>query len=162
MIVVTNSSPLVSLARINQFCLLHLLYNQICIPPAVREEVVTFGQSRPGTAEVETAEWIQVINVQNQTVVESFREQLDRGESEAIALAMELEADLLVIDEARGRQVARSLRLNIVGTVGTLVQAKQRGLIPAVTPLLDELMLGGFRMNMQLYQTAQQLAGELD
>ncbi len=107
MIVVTNSSPLVSLARINQFGLLHLLYNQICIPPAVREEVVTFGQSRPGTAEVETAQWRQVINVQNQTVVESFREQLDRGESEAITLVMELQADLLVIDEARGREVAR-------------------------------------------------------
>ncbi len=56
----------------------------------------------------------------------------------------------------------RKIGLNIVGTVGTLVQARQRGLIPAVTPLLDELMIGGFRMNMQLYQTAQQLASELD
>ena len=114
-----------------------MLYDRICIPPAVREEVVTFGQSRPGMAEVETAPWIQVINVQNQNVVESFREQLDKGESEAIALGMELKADLLVIDEARGRQVAQAIGLNIIGTVGTLIKAKQRALIPAVTPLLD-------------------------
>jgi len=113
-------------------------------------------------AEVETAPWIQVINVQNQNVVESFREQLDRGESEAIALGMELEADLLVIDEARGRQVAQAIGLNIIGTVGTLIKAKQRGLIPAVTPLLDELIIKGFRINIQLYQTALQRAGELD
>ncbi|MBO1351751.1 MAG: DUF3368 domain-containing protein [Hormoscilla sp. GUM202] len=116
----------------------------------------------PGMAEVETAPWIQVINVQNQNVVESFREQLDRGESEAIALGMELEADLLVIDEARGRQVAQAIGLNIIGTVGTLIKAKQRGLIPAVTPLLDELIIKGFRINIQLYQTALQRAGELD
>jgi uncharacterized protein len=96
------------LARIDQFQVLQFLYNEILIPPAVRDEVVRAGGERPGVVEVETVNWIQVANVQNQTAVMLLQERLDRGESEAIVLALEQEADLLLIDEARGRRVAQA------------------------------------------------------
>lgn len=160
MTTVANAGPLIALAQIGQFNVLQKLYNELCLPPAVRDEVVIFGQLRPGAVEVETAEWIRIVNICDQTAVEFLRERLDRGESEAIVLAIELEADWLLMDEARGRRVAQAQGLNQIGTIGTLVLAKQRGLIAAVTPLLNDLINSGFHMGEALYRTAQELAGE--
>lgn len=162
MIVVINAVPLIALAQIGRLNLLQLLYNQLYLPPAVFDEVVIFGRERAGAAEVEAADWIRVINISDISAVERLRERLDKGESEAIVLAIELEANLLLIDEARGRRVAQVQGLNHIGTVGLLVLAKQRKFIAAVTPLLDELIASGFRMDDALYQTAQRLAGEAE
>lgn len=162
MTVVANAGPLIALARIGHFALLRLLYNELYIPTAVRDEVVLFGETRPGAIELEVAEWIHIVTIGNQTAVQLLRERLDRGESEAIVLAIELEAELLLIDEARGRRVAQAQGLNYIGTVGVLIQARQNRLIAAVTPLLDELMASGFHMNEVLYRTAQELANEAE
>ena len=161
MTVVSNSGPLIALAQIDHFELLRLLYGTLLVPSAVQEEVVKLGQNRPGAAEVEAANWIQIESIHSQVAVELLQERLDRGESEAIVLAIEQEADLLLIDEARGRQVVRAQGLNHVGTVGILILAKRRGLISSVTPQLDILIESGFRMSGQLYQTARKLAQEL-
>ncbi|NER23449.1 MAG: DUF3368 domain-containing protein [Symploca sp. SIO1B1] len=161
MTVVSNSSPLIALAQIGKFELLHLLYQELLIPQAVRDEVARFGEERLGAAELEKADWIRTVTISNRTAVELLRERLDLGESEAIVLAIETEAQLLLIDEARGRRVAQTQSLNHVGTVGILVLAKRRGLVEAVTPLLNDLIAAGFRMNEDLYQTALELAGEI-
>lgn len=160
MIVVTNAGPLIALAQIGHFSLLQLLYGQLHIPPAVRNEVVASGGGRPGAQEVDSATWIRIVNVHDITAVQLLKERLDAGESEAIVLAIELKADLLLMDEARGRRVAETRDLNKIGTVGTLVLAKKRGLVASVTPLLDALMVSEFRMSKELYRTAQMLAGE--
>lgn len=161
MTVVSNSSPLIALARIGQFELLRLLYQELLIPPAVRDEVVRFGEERIGAVELERAEWIQTVDIGDRTAVELLRERLDLGESEAIILAIETKAQLLLIDEARGRRVAQTQGLNHLGTVGILVLSKRRGLVEAVTPLLNDLIAAGFRMNEELYRTALELAGEV-
>jgi uncharacterized protein len=160
MIVVSNAGPMIALARIDRLDLLQSLYGQLSIPPGVKEEVVDFGQGLAGAVEVDSAEWIEAVDVHNQTAVNLLREQLDAGESQAIVLAIELHATLLLIDEARGRRIAQAQGLNVTGTVGTLVAAKRRGLIEAVTPLLDKLVAAGFYMSGELHRTAQVLAGE--
>ena len=160
MIIVANAGPLIALAQIGHFDLLQSLYGQLYIPPAVRDEVVVSGYGRPGAAEVNTAAWIHIVEARDTTAVQLLRERLGDGESEAIVLAIELKADLLLIDEARGRRVAEARDLNRIGTVGILIVAKKRGLIPTVTPLLDELQAAGFHMGEELYQTTRVLAGE--
>ncbi|MCP4211605.1 MAG: DUF3368 domain-containing protein [Halieaceae bacterium] len=160
MIVVANAGPLIALAYLDQLDLLHILYGQIHISSAVRSEVVTSGRGRPGALEVGTAPWILTHTVSDTTAIAFLRERLDLGESEAIVLAIELKADLLLIDESRGRRIAEARGISKTGTIGTLVMAKKRGLIVGVTPLLDSLKASGFRMSDALYVTARSLAGE--
>jgi hypothetical protein len=160
MIVVANAGPLIALARIGQLDLLQSLYIRLHIPPAVRDEMVRSGRGRPGAESVCTASWIDTVDVRDVTAVQLLRERLDAGESEAIVLSIELEADLLLIDELRGRRVAEARGLNKTGTLGTLIAAKKRGLVLEVTPLLDRLKAVGFHMSEDLYQVAQVLAGE--
>ena len=155
-----NAGPLIALARIGRLDLLRSLYIRLHIPPAVRDEMVRSGRGRPGAESVCTATWIDAVDVRDVTAVQLLRERLDAGESEAIVLAIELEADLLLIDELRGRRVAEARGLNKTGTLGTLIAAKKRGLVPEVTPLLGQLKVVGFRMSEDLYQMTQVLAGE--
>jgi predicted nucleic acid-binding protein len=159
-IVVANAGPLIALARIDHLSLLPDLYGQVSIPPAVQREITNFGPQRPGAAEIKKVSWVKVVEIQDTIALRLLRERLDLGESEAIVLALEMEADLLLIDEARGRRVAEARGLNKTGTIGTLILAKKRGLIPAITPLLDNLIASGFHMSPNLYQTAQSLANE--
>ena len=160
MIVVADAGPLIALAQIGHFGLLESLYRRLRIPPAVRDEVAIPGPGRPGSAEVAGAAWIEVVEPQDRTAVGLLRERLDLGESQAIVLALAQNADLLLMDEARGRRVAEARGLHKTGTVGTLIVAKRRGLIPAVAPLLDELVARGFPMGEELHRSAKALAGE--
>jgi uncharacterized protein len=157
MIVVANAGPLIALAQIGRLDILPALYGNIHIPPAVRDEVILVGRERP---EISTADWIRTVAVQDRTAVELLRERLDPGESAAIVLAIELQANLLLIDEARGRRVAETRGLSKTGTIGTLIAAKQHGLLSSVTPSLESLIAWGFRMDDELYRQARLLAGE--
>jgi len=157
MIVVANAGPLIALARIGCLDLLQTLYGQLRIPPAVWEEVLASGSGQPEAVTIGALPWIHVVEVHNVTAVQLMRDRLDAGESEAIVLALELNADLLLIDEARGRRVAEARGLNKTGTLGTLVMAKRRGLVPLVTPLLDQLRGVGFYVSGELHQTVRAL-----
>jgi predicted nucleic acid-binding protein len=101
--VVSNAGPLIHLARASHFGLLHTLFGRITIPPAVYEEVVVRGQSQDGSREVSQAKWIHRRRPRRGDLVTALGAFLGRGEAEAIALAVEQKADLLLIDEAQGR-----------------------------------------------------------
>jgi predicted nucleic acid-binding protein len=102
------------------------------------QEIVDAGQGLPGAKEVGAADWIHRKPSQNKFAVNLLRDRLDAGESEAIILAMETGAGLLLIDEARGRRVAEAKCLVTIGCLGCLVLAKQKALLEQVTPLMDQ------------------------
>jgi len=105
MSIVSNASPLINLARIGKLSLLHDLYGELIVPEAVWHEVVFVGQGQPGADEVKSASWIQRRLVMNKQLEQALRQELDAGEAEAIALAVELNAELLLMDEHLGRIV---------------------------------------------------------
>ena len=164
MIIVSDTSPITNLAAINQLDLLQKLYTRIVIPTAVYHEMVRAGKIVPGAVEVQTLPWIQkqaVADPQRVILIQETQENIDLGEAEAIVLALELKADLLLMDERRGRIVATSYGLQITGLLGVLLQAKQKMLIPAVRTLMDQLIeQSDFRVSNQLYTTIIQSAGE--
>ena len=152
MTVVSNASPLVALARIGQLDLIEKLYGQILIPQAVWDEVVIEGEGQPGAEEVSSADWIRTHAIANRQLAHGLSQNLGLGEAEAIVLAQEAGADLLLMDERIGRQTAKHFGLSPVGVIGVLVEAKLRGLIPAVKPLLDALRdEAGFHVGEALY-----------
>ena len=160
MIVVSNSSPLIALGRIQHLDILPSLFTEITVPTAVYKEVVVNGVSQPGASALAKAEWMTVQPVRNTEYVAYLLSTLDQGEAEAILLAQELRANWLLLDEIKARTVARRLSLRVIGVAGVLVLAKQQQLIPAVKPLLDSLLLHNFRISQQVYQSAVAAAGE--
>lgn len=154
--IVSNTGPLIALASINQFDLLKNLFGKILIPPAVRAEILDETTVRA----VNKAKWLIIHAVQDRIAVQLLGEELDPGESAAIILAREMNADLLLIDERAARRKATTLELSTIGTLGILLMAKNRGFVPVLKPLLDELHRVGFHMSEELYQMVLQSAGE--
>lgn len=151
MIVVSNSSPLINLAYINQLHLLKTLYKHIHIPEYVYDEIVTQGEGKSGSAEIQGKDWISVIKVQNTNFVRFLEIELDKGESEAIALAIESKAGLFLIDEKKGRKIAEQFMLKCVGILGILIEAKKNGLVDDCKGLLNRLVTEtGFRISDEL------------
>lgn len=160
MSVVSNASPLITLARIGKLDLLHDLYGEFTIPEAVWREVVVEGAGQPGADEVKGATWIKMHAVANRQLVHALQQELDAGEAEAIVLASEMEAELLLMDERLGRETARHLGLRYTGVIGVLIEAKRKGLISAVQPHLDALRdAAGFRVSDVLYTRVLQDEG---
>lgn len=161
MIVVSNASPLINLARIGRLLLLRDLYGQLTIPEAVWNEVVIEGKDQPGASEIEAATWIRRKVATDNQLVRILQQDLDDGEAEAIALAVEEEADLLLMDERIGRESANHLGLRYVGLVGVLVEAKSKALVREIKPLLDALRdIAGFRLSEDLYSRVLKDQGE--
>jgi uncharacterized protein len=160
-IVVSDTSPINNLAAINQLQLLQQLYGTIIIPEAVYCELTDPSFPVAGAAEVQTFDWIQILSVTDRTVMEALGNQLDVGEAEAIALALETKAELVLIDERRGRLVAGRLNLKYTGILGVLVEAKSRGLIAEVKPLLNALIhQAGFWIAAPLYNSVLRFVNE--
>ena len=161
MIVVSNTSPLTNLAKIQQFELLQKLYGQLHIATGVWEELNAFEKPWPGAQEVFDAAWITQHEVENQTLVTALKQDLDRGEAETIALALQLKADLVLLDEKSGRQHALRQGLSVGGVLGILIEAKHKQLIPTVKPELDKLVYeAGFFLKQNLYKKVLQLVSE--
>lgn len=152
-LVVSNTSPIAALSFIQQLDLLHQLYDQVWIPDAVWQEVAVDGAHYPGREAVFSADWLKQHSVSNRQLVTALLQDLDPGEAEAIALAVQVGADLLIIDERMGRRTARQFELNVIGVIGVLVEAKRRGLIQEVKQYLDQLRdIAGFSISDALYR----------
>jgi predicted nucleic acid-binding protein len=157
--VVVNATPIIALALIGKLDLLRRLYGQVAIPPAVWAEVIQGGARGIGVTEIQTAEWIRVTMLADPRRADLLSD-LDRGEAEVLALAQERHADLVVLDERLARRYARRLNLKLTGTLGVLLRAKQQGLVPAIKPLIEQLVQGGIRLSDDVIAKTLQLAGE--
>lgn len=162
MIVVSDTSALANLAIVDHLWLLESIYQTIIIPDVVARELTA--ASNPIIPAILQAGWIQPQPLTNSELANQLQQErgLDAGEANAIALALELQADDLLIDERLGRQEALRLGLSIIGILGILLVAKQRSLIPQVQPVMDTLISqAGFCVSSQLYQRVLALAEEL-
>ncbi len=159
MIIVSDTTPISELAKVGRLHLLADLFGTVIIPPQVFEELSA--GNHPAAAVVSQLDWLDIREV-DATSTQSLMQlnNLDLGESAAIILAEALKAEQLLIDERAARKVARSRNLPVIGTVGLLILAKQRGLIESVKTELNALMSNGMRLSEQVYQDALMLAQE--
>ena len=159
--VVSNTSPLTNLAAIGAMGLLERLFGRLHIAEAVRLELEADGHDWPGRAEVAAAPWVECHRIENRSLVLALSQDLDAGESETIALGLEIGATLVLMDERDGRHRAQRMGLRTMGVVGVLLRAKERGLLLAVRPSLDALRShAGFWLSDAVYRQALSVANE--
>jgi predicted nucleic acid-binding protein len=156
LLIVSDTSPILNLVAVGRLELLRDLYGSIVIPPAVSAELYANGIFL-------TADWVEVIEPGNRAAVDGLRAELDAGESEAIVLAQQLKASLLLMDERLGRRAAIQLGLDVTGLLGILAEGKKRGLINLCAPLLDSMIArAGFWIGERLRSDYLKALGELD
>lgn len=154
MIVVSDSSPIIYLSIVGRLDILQVLFERIIIPEAVYNELTIHGKGQPGSQEVLDSDWIEVRYCSDMSLFKVLETQLDIGEAQAITIAQELHADLLLIDERLGRNVAKSLDIPIIGLLGIFNLAKKKGIVSYVKPIIDQLITNvGFRVSSELYRT---------
>ena len=156
MIVVADASPLIALARVGRLELLREMFGSLLLPEAVWREVVAACLDRPGVSELGQATWVERRVVADIGLVSLLRQNLGAGESEAIVLAREVDATLVLIDERKGRVAAQRLGLRVTGLVGVLIAARERGMLADAGVLLNNLhQSAGFWLSEELRQMVQ-------
>lgn len=159
-IIISDTSSIGYLLQINLLHLLKILYGEIIIPDAVNKEILQLENKGYFLSEFINADWIKIYSAHNLSNVKDYKNILDQGELEAISIAIELNADLLIIDEKLGRIVATNLGFDITGSVGILMTAKNKNLIPSIKTALDKLILLGCRISKKLYNIALKYCNE--
>ena len=159
--VVCNSSPLIHLAKVGKLELLKGYFTEISIPEAVYRECVIDGKDREDAKRIENAAWIRVVDIKNIDLKKAFNTVLDEGESEAIVLALQESADLILLDDYEARELARTYGMKITGTIGLLIKAKYEGDISSIDEMLKKLRRTGFWLSDDLYTKILRDEGEL-
>ena len=160
--IVSNTGPIIGLAKIGKVGLLKSFATEVFIPPFVQKEL--FGKIGSETVHIENAldEFIRVMPADvSMPSTAGTPVELDEGERQAVALAFALGKDvLLLIDDYAGRQAARSLQINVTGLVGLLLLAKEKRLVENVGSLIEELRKAGYWLSDEIVEIAIKLAGE--
>ena len=161
MLVISDTSPIRALEWISRVDILKTLFGEVIVPPTVAHELQrTDGPYLP--IDLARFDFIKIVAPEDAICVGRLSATLDLGECEAIALAMKKSGSLLLIDEKSGCQAARQLHLNIVGSVGILILAKERNLIPALAPVLERLIRElNFFLSEELVKRILEQVGEL-
>jgi predicted nucleic acid-binding protein len=146
-IVIADTSCFILLHKINELELLKSLFGQVITTPVIALE---FGEDLP--------EWVEIREVKNSQFQSTL--DLDIGEASAITLALESGPSLIIIDDNKGRKVAQKLNLNITGSLGLFLKAKQEGIIPSIKPLLEKVQKTNFRYSLAILTEILKLSGE--
>ncbi len=148
-IIVSDTSCLILLTKINRLDLLQKLFGKITITKIIADE---FGSKLPDFIQIENPE-----NITYQKILESF---VDAGEASALALALEKKDCLLIIDDNKGRKEAKQLGLTYTGTLGVLIIARQKGLIKTLSEVITEIQKTNFRISVNLINEAKKRCGD--
>lgn len=148
-IIVSDTSCLILFYKIGEFELLHKVFGQIIITETIFKE---FNRPIP--------DWIHVLNPSTNLHI-GLKSFLDAGEASAISLASEFKDSILIIDELKGRKIAKELGLKITGSIGVLLTAKNKGIISLIKPLLEKIRETNFRLSDELIKTTLFHANEI-
>ena len=148
-IIISDTSCLIILDKIDELELLMEVGRKIFVTPIILKE---FGKSLP--------EWISVLSSKNSNYQQILEMDLDEGEASAIALSIDMENTILILDDLKGRKIAEKLNLRYSGTFGLIIKAKQLGAINKVKPILDKIKSTNFRFNEKLFEIVMEQAGE--
>lgn len=166
LVVVADSGPIISLARINQLLLFQKVFKRIIVSDGVFHELVVRGKGKAGATEIAHAHqtgWLSVENMPDSiAVTELATHGISRADAESIMLAEHKQADFLLLDERRARKAARAIltKTNLLGIGGFLVYAKMNGYIPEVASLLDRLRTENIWISESVYREILETAGE--
>lgn len=149
-VVITDTSCLIILEKIELLPVLHQLFTTILTTPEIAGE---YGSSLP--------EWIVIISVKDKSLQKELSSIVDKGEASAIALAHEIENKYLITDDLEARRLSVKLGLSIIGTLGVLLRAKQEGFITLVKPFVERMKQTNFRVSDDLYQAVLRKANEV-
>ncbi|MBQ9661958.1 MAG: DUF3368 domain-containing protein [Oscillospiraceae bacterium] len=147
--VIVNSTPLIALCKIDRLELLKELYGEITIPEAVFHEVTAKNDGVKRKL-LESGAWVHIQHISDTGDKRMYKAKLHDDEVEVMILAQEIKADLVIIDDNAARKTAIYLGLPLTGTIGVLLRAKQKGLIPKVMPLVENLEQNGLYVSPQL------------
>lgn len=146
--VVSNTTPIISLLKVNKLEILRELYTEVFIPYEVYQEIEA-GKNKDYYVDLTKIKWIKIEKIKNEKSLLFFLD-LDKGEAEAIVLANEIDADLIILDETLGRFHAKHIGLKVTGTIGILLKAKENGIIEKINPILNELLQKGIWLSEKL------------
>jgi uncharacterized protein len=158
--VVCDTGPLIALSLVDHLQLLQQLFGRVVVPRAVLDEVSAGGAERPGSQAILSADWFEILDgVKPDPLLAA---EVGAGEAAAIASAYEVDARFVLLDDRKARRIATgAYRLRVIGSAGLLVVAKRAGAIPAVLPLLDAMVAGGYYLSRRLVGQAAIAAGEV-
>lgn len=158
---ICNTSPLQYLHQIGRLGILAALTGRVIIPPAVLEELSEGRSAGFDVPEVQSLEWI-AIRIPVSLPALPLAAGLGKGEAAVLALALESPQSTVILDDGLARRAATLLGVSLTGTLGLIVDAKKKGLIPAVRPVLDDLNRFRFRVSTETRRTILKLAGEAE
>ena len=163
MIVVSDTTPLICLLKLDLLVVLQKMYREVALPEAVFDELAANTVFQEEAQAIRGCAFLRKEAVRNRFAVRVLEAEmlLDRGESEALVLAEDLQADLLLVDERRARAIAKQRGIPISGTLGVLLEAKRRGYVPLLRPLLETLRECNIHLSPALIHEILRLAGEI-
>jgi len=157
MIVVSNATPIITLASVGRIDIFKNFFDQVYIPQAVYDEIKS--KKAFGYREIDD-NFFQTVGIKDVFAQNMLLNDLDLGEAQTIVLAKELYADIVLIDETIGYNIAKSQQLNVGRTLSFLIASKERGYIDGVKPMLDDMIEKGRWISRKVYDDILKFCGE--
>ncbi|MEY4538256.1 MAG: hypothetical protein RLZZ306_13 [Bacteroidota bacterium] len=147
--IISDTSCFIILSNIGELELLHKVYGEIITTIDI---AIEYGETLP--------DWVEIKAVKDNYKQQLLELQIDKGESSAIALALEIPESMVILDDYKARKIASRLGINYTGTIGVIIKAKLKGIIPSIKPILEKIKQTNFRISIEIELQALKEANE--